>query len=199
MSAESNLIYEFAGRRVDPARRLITLGGQPTPMLPRCFDALLLLIERRGELLDKEFLLKALWPDVIVDENSLAKVISEVRRALGEGPKDAGCIATVPRRGYRFTASVTVSRDTASVNAGSAERAEMRSLAVLPFAFLNPLAADEGLGVGLADALITRLGQLRRTLVRPTSSIARFATMPLAPAAAGRALEVDAVITGNIR
>src|SRR5882672_10398655 len=190
MSAESNLIYEFAGRRVDPARRLITLGGQPTPMLPRCFDALLLLIERRGELLDKEFLLKALWPDVIVDENSLAKVISEVRRALGEGPKDAGCIATVPRRGYR---------DTASVNAGSAERAEMRSLAVLPFAFLNPLAADEGLGVGLADALITRLGQLRRTLVRPTSSIARFATMPLAPAAAGRALEVDAVITGNIR
>jgi len=199
MTADTNVIYEFAGRRVDPRRRLLTLGGQPAPMFPRCFDALLLLIERRGELLEKEFLLQALWPDVIVDENSLAKVISDVRRALGEGPKDSGCIATVPRRGYRFTASVTVLRDAANASPGHTERGEMRSLAVLPFAFLNPLAADEGLGVGLADALITRLGQLRRTHVRPTSSIARFASMPLAPAAAGRALEVDAVITGNIR
>ena len=199
MAAGNNIVYEFAGRRVDPARRLLTLDGRPTPMFPRCFDALLLLIERRGELLEKEFLLQALWPDVIVDENSLAKVISDVRRALGEGPKDSGCIATVPRRGYRFTASVAVLNNSANANAGKTERADMRSLAVLPFAFLNPLAADEGLGIGLADALITRLGQLRRTLVRPTSSIARFATMPLAPAAAGRALEVDAVITGSIR
>ena len=77
-------------------------------MFPRCFDALLLLVERRGELLDKDFLLQALWPDVVVDENSLAKVISEVRRALGEGPRDSGCIVTMPRRGYRFVADVEV-------------------------------------------------------------------------------------------
>lgn len=201
MSAESNVVYEFAGRRVDPLRRQLTYGGKTVAMFPRCFDALLLLIERRGELLEKEFLLGKLWPDVVVDENSLAKVISDVRRALGEGPKDSGCIATVPRRGYRFTAPVEVRP--AAAGAGGAfdagARREVRSLAVLPFTFLNPLASDESLGLGLADALITRLGQLRRTRLRPTSSIARFATQPMAPAAAGRALEVDAVITGTIR
>jgi TolB-like protein/DNA-binding winged helix-turn-helix (wHTH) protein/Flp pilus assembly protein TadD len=198
---ESNVVYEFAGRRVDPVRRLLTYAGKPVVMFPRCFDALLLLIERRGELLDKEFLLGTLWPDVVVDENSLAKVISDVRRALGEGPKDSGCIATVPRRGYRFTAAVEV-RPAPGGTGGpvdDGQRREVRSLAVLPFTFLNPVASDESLGLGLADALITRLGQLRYTRVRPTSSIARFASQPLAPAAAGRALEVDSVITGTIR
>src|SRR4051812_6717049 len=107
-------IYEFAGRRVDVARRQLLHGERVVPMFPRCFDALLLLIEHRGELLDKDFLLKTLWPDVVVDENSLAKVISEVRRALGEGPKASGCIATIPRRGYRFNANVAVTRAAAA-------------------------------------------------------------------------------------
>jgi len=176
------------------------VAGKPVVMFPRCFDALLLLVEHRGELLEKEFLLGALWPDVVVDENSLAKVISDVRRALGEGPKDPGCITTVPRRGYRFTAPVEVRPAIApGLASDEGQRREVRSLAVLPFTFLNPVASDESLGLGLADALITRLGQLRRTRVRPTSSIARFATEPLAPAAAGRALEVDSVISGTIR
>ena len=193
-------IYEFAGRRVDVARRQLLHDGKPVAMFPRCFDALLLLIERRGELLEKEFLMQALWPDVIVDENSLAKVISDVRRVLGEGSKEQGCISTIPRRGYRFTANVEVLRaaDTRSAM-GEVAKYQMRSLAVLPFTFLNPTAGDECLGIGLADALITRLGQLRRTLLRPTSSVARFANSSLSPTAAGRELVVDAVICGGIR
>lgn len=194
------LIYEFAGWRVDVARRQLLHGGKSVPMFPRCFDALLLLIERRGELLDKQFLLQALWPDVVVDENSLAKVISDVRRVLGEGSKEQGCIATIPRRGYRFTADVEVLHAADTRPAGSdAAKFQMRSLAVLPFEFLNPIAGDECLCVGLADALITQLGQLRRTLVRPTSSVARFASTTLSPAASGRELQVDAVICGGIR
>src|SRR5882672_2801462 len=164
MNADVNVIYEFAGRCVDPARRQLLHDGRPVALFPRCFDALLLLIERRGELLDKDFLLHSLWPDVVVDENSLAKVISEVRRALGEAPKDQGSIVTVPRRGYRFVADVAVRRDvgTLPVTGGSlrgatANHAELRSLAVLPFSFLNPVAGDEFLGLGLADALTTRL------------------------------------------
>lgn len=203
-SLDSNITYEFAGRRVDPLRRQLTHRGRSVTMFPRCFDALLLLIEHRGELLDKEFLLKALWPDVIVDENSLAKVISEVRRALGEGPRDQGCIVTIPKRGYRFHANVQVLRDEPAPPSPDGSTTvplarEIRALAVLPFTILDRGAADEGLGLGLADALITRLGPLRRTQVRPTSAIVHFATQPLAPAAAGRALEVDAVITGTIR
>ncbi len=197
MSA-ANVVYEFAHRRVDPARRELLHNGKPVPIYPRCFDALLLLIERRGTLLEKDFLMQALWPDVVVDENSLAKVISEVRRALGEGPRDSGCIVTIPRRGYRFVADVEVHRRAESTPAASGSpRFEIRSLAVLPFTL--PAAVDETLSIGLADALITRLGQLRRTVVRPTSSVTRFAGMPVAPAEAARLLDVDAVIAGSVR
>jgi DNA-binding winged helix-turn-helix (wHTH) protein/tetratricopeptide (TPR) repeat protein len=205
MNDLENVIYEFAGRRVDPARRQLLHDGRPVVLFPRCFDALLLLVERRGELLDKEFLLRSLWPDVEVDENSLAKVISEVRRALGEGPKDPGCIATVTRRGYRFVADVAVRRELASPVTGGSPRgatshdAGLHSLAVLPFTFLNPVSGDEFLGLGLADALTTRLGHLRHTLLRPTSSIARFAAGGVTPADAGRQLNVHSVIAGSIR
>jgi DNA-binding winged helix-turn-helix (wHTH) protein/tetratricopeptide (TPR) repeat protein len=194
--SDANSIFEFNGRRVDVARRQLLRDGAAVPMFPRCFEALLLLIERRGELLDKEFLMQALWPSVIVDENSLAKVISEVRRALGEGPKEPGCIVTIPRRGYRFNANVSVQKSGAAAPAKLAP--EIRSLAVLPFVFHNPTADDEILRIGLADALITRLGALRKTLVRPTSSITKFVDVA-SPSQAGRELAVDAVIAGSVR
>lgn len=199
MDDEAAVIYEFAGRRLDPARRQLTHGGKLVALSPRCFDALLLLVERRGELLDKDFLLKALWPDVVVDENSLAKVISDIRRALGEH-RDAGSIETVPRRGYRFVARVGVVRAAHDAPVGSAGAKEgIRALAVLPLTFLNPSPGDETLSLGLADALITRLGQLRHTLVRPTSSITRYAGTTFVPTEVGRELGVDAVICGSIR
>jgi len=196
---DRHVIYEFAGRRLDPARRQLTHAGKAVALFPRCFDALLLLVERRGELLDKDFLLEALWPGVVVDENSLAKVISELRRVLGEGPREGGCIATVPRRGYRFAAEVAVLRadDRAPAPRGGHAPEGIRALAVLPFVMAQP--GDEAQGVGLADALITRLGQLRRTLLRPTSSVAKFAGSGISPAAAGRELVVDTVISGSVR
>jgi DNA-binding winged helix-turn-helix (wHTH) protein/tetratricopeptide (TPR) repeat protein len=197
MSAE-HVIYEFAGRRLDPARRQLIHGGKPVALFPRCFDALLLLIEHRHEVLDKDFLLQALWPQVVVDENSLTKVISEIRRVLGEGPRDAGCIATIPRRGYRFVGELEVHRGLDRTPVTSASPNEgIHALAVLPFTILNPRATDESLSLGLADALTTRLGQLRRTRLRPTSSVAQFAG--ITPTNAGRELAVDTVIAGSVR
>ena len=199
MSANTHLVYEFAGRVLDPARRQLSHAGKPVPMFPRCFDALLLLIERRGELLDKDFLLQSLWPDVVVDENSLAKVISEIRRTLGEGPREGGCIVTIPRRGYRFVGEVEVHRQAGRTAASETPTPDIRALAVLPFQISGALPGDESLGLGLADALITRLGQLRRTVLRPSSSVARFADAVVTPVAAGRELGVDTVIAGRVR
>jgi len=199
MSANTHLVYEFAGRVLDPARRQLSHAGKPVPMFPRCFDALLLLIERRGELLDKDFLLQALWPDVVVDENSLAKVISEVRRALGEGAREGGCIATVARRGYRFVGEVDVHSRADRTAPGLAATPDIRALAVLPFQISGAMPGDESLGLGLADALITSLGQLRRTVLRPSSSVARYADAGVTPVAAGRELGVDTVIAGHVR
>jgi len=198
MTDTTHHVYEFDGFRLDTRRRELMRGGKPVALFPRCFEALLLLIEHRGELLDKDFLLHALWPEAVVEENSLAKVISDVRRVLGAGARDAGCISTVSRRGYRFTAEVTLRCEPPRETPIQTPR-EVRSLAVLPFEFTNPLPGDEFLKLGLADALITRLGSLRHTPLRPTSAIARFASQPAAPADAARQLAVDAVIAGSLR
>ena len=65
-------IYEFGDFRVDAAKRLL-LGrdGEPLSLTPKAFDTLLYLVEHREAVLDKEALLKALWPDTIVEENNL--------------------------------------------------------------------------------------------------------------------------------
>ncbi|MBI1188632.1 MAG: tetratricopeptide repeat protein [Alphaproteobacteria bacterium] len=96
-------VVAFAGLRLDPARRVLQRGDDIVHLYPRSFDALVLLIERRGEVVSKDTLMDQLWPGVIVEENSLARLISDLRKAIG----DAGrCIVTVPKRGYRFDGAV---------------------------------------------------------------------------------------------
>ena len=98
--------FEFGPFRLDPAARALLRDGVPVPLLPKSFDALLVLVRNSGRLLDKDFLLAEIWPDTHVEENNLAHAISDIRKALGEGPKDQRYVVTVPRYGYRFAASV---------------------------------------------------------------------------------------------
>jgi len=81
--------------------------GSALNLSPRLFNALLLFVEHAGELLDKDALMRALWPGVVVDENSLSQVVSSLRRALADDPVASRYIQTVPRRGFRFVADVT--------------------------------------------------------------------------------------------
>lgn len=80
---------------------------------------------------------------------------------------------------------------------------QSKAIAILPFKFLNLGSAedtdDRFLGLGLADALITRLSKIRRFLVRPTSSILAFSDTHSDPIKAGNALNVDYIIDGNIK
>jgi len=70
---------------------------------PKVFDTLLALVKDRGHVLEKERLMKELWPDTFVEESNLTYNISQLRKTLGDG---ARYIETIPRRGYRFTAPV---------------------------------------------------------------------------------------------
>ena len=83
-------------------QRLLRRDGSAVTLTPRRFAALLLFVERAGELLDKDALILALWPGLVVEENNLSQVISGLRRALGDDPQDSRYIQTVPRRGFRF-------------------------------------------------------------------------------------------------
>lgn len=82
-------------------------AGETLSLTPRLFAALLFFVERPGELVDKETLFRALWPDLVVEENNLSQVISGLRRALGDETQASRYIQTVPRRGFRFVAVVT--------------------------------------------------------------------------------------------
>ena len=100
-------VYEFGEFRLDAAQcRLFRHDGDPLPLTSRAFDTLLFMVKNRGELLDKDSLMNAVWPNTVVDENNLNQSISVIRKTLGETPGDHRYIVTVPGRGYRFVASV---------------------------------------------------------------------------------------------
>ena len=100
--------YAFGDFVLDPTQqRVRRRDGSALSLTPRLFTALLLFVENAGALLDKDVLMRALWPGVVVEENSLSQVISALRRALADDSHDSRYIQTVPRRGFRFIAPVT--------------------------------------------------------------------------------------------
>jgi DNA-binding winged helix-turn-helix (wHTH) protein len=99
-------IYEFGDFRADPAEQLLLHRGQPVALTPKVFETLLILLKSEGRLIDKDDFIRQLWPGVFVEEVALAKNISYLRRALGDGNNGVDLIQTVPKRGYRFGAPV---------------------------------------------------------------------------------------------
>jgi DNA-binding winged helix-turn-helix (wHTH) protein/TolB-like protein/Flp pilus assembly protein TadD len=270
MSNQPPKIYEFGPYRLDVKERILQRDGEQLPLTPKVFDLLALLVENHGHLMEKDILLKALWPDSFVEEANLNVNVSALRRALGESPTDSRFIETVPRRGYRFVAQVmelpvvspaaidssaktevptpaenipladeinvtsltpTPAADrgrsfaqsfsqrwvlwlmllflvvgSASLLAWRYSRAarsmpgkSVHSLAVLPFQPLTADSADEALEMGMADALITRLSNSKDLVVRPTSSVMKYVGAGTNALAAGRELEVDAVLVGRVQ
>ncbi|MEO8310280.1 MAG: tetratricopeptide repeat protein [Caldimonas sp.] len=89
-------------------RRVLRGDGTTLTLTPRQFDALLLFVENAGQLLEKDTLMRALWPGLVVEENNLSQTISSLRRALGDEPPGRRFIQTVARRGFRLIVPVTI-------------------------------------------------------------------------------------------
>jgi TolB-like protein/DNA-binding winged helix-turn-helix (wHTH) protein/Flp pilus assembly protein TadD len=105
----SRLTYSFGPFLLDPTERRLLRDGQELRLSPKVFDTLVLLVERHGLLVDKDELMKNLWPGMFVEEVTLARNISLLRKALGDTPgqDQSQYIETVSKRGYRFIANVT--------------------------------------------------------------------------------------------
>ena len=106
MEKREERFYEFGPFRVNTEERLLRRGDEVLPLTPKAIDTLLALISSPGHMLEKERLMKAVWPDTFVEEGALVRNISILRKALGEGTDDAQYIDTIPKRGYRFIAPV---------------------------------------------------------------------------------------------
>lgn len=133
MSKSDNPSYEFGPFRLDPTQRLLVRAEKHIQLSPKIFDLLLFLVQRNGQLVEKEEIIKHLWPDSFVEEGNLTNNISILRKALGDTAKDPKYIATLPKHGYRFVANVKALEDGgvepayeegATFPAGNGERAE---------------------------------------------------------------------------
>src|SRR6266850_526005 len=99
-------IYEFDDFRVDTGQFLLARSGHMTPITPTVFRILLTLLERAGQVVSKDELMRFVWPDSFVEEGNLNRNVSTLRKALGEKPCDHRYIETIPKTGYRFVAPV---------------------------------------------------------------------------------------------
>jgi DNA-binding winged helix-turn-helix (wHTH) protein/TolB-like protein/Tfp pilus assembly protein PilF len=100
--------YEFGDFALDVGQQRLSRRetGEAIPLTGKVFDTLVYLVERAEQTLDRDVLMGAIWPGVIVEENSLSQNISTLRQALGEARGEHRYILTIPRKGYRFVAKV---------------------------------------------------------------------------------------------
>lgn len=266
MDTPQSHIYEFAEFRLCAAKRLLSNGnGEAVPLTPKVFDTLLYLVEHNGKVVEKDELMRGIWADTIVEENNLSQNISILRRALGEKRGEHRFIATIPGRGFKFVADVSIRSEIQNSESarqteiddltaagresnallgndyhswktnvfqpkkksnrfwlatlvvsfilalgatayflrqnsnGSANGTKIKTIAVLPFKPLVAENRDESLEMGMADTLISRLGDNREIIVRPISSVRKYGGLEQDAAAAGRALAVNSVLDGNIQ
>ena len=175
--------YRFSGHTLSPARRTLVRDGRELPLIPRCFDLLVLLVERRNEALSRNDILDAVWSDVAVTDGALSQAVRVLRRALGDDPREPTFIRTVPRHGYRFVCEVVEEPDDASPEARQAGAAEPAAGAGSTRA-----AAKSGAGVSLDRALEALLDDdVDDGSDDETARVARLAGRQWVAAAAGGA------------
>jgi serine/threonine protein kinase/Tol biopolymer transport system component len=101
----SNDIYEFGDFRLNAQTRVLSRERQPVPLPPKAYEVLLVLVQNGGQVLSKDELMNAVWPDSFVEESNLTQTVFILRKALGERSEHR-YIVTVPGRGYCFVALV---------------------------------------------------------------------------------------------
>jgi TolB-like protein/Flp pilus assembly protein TadD len=210
VNPKPRLSFEFGPFRLDLFERVLMRNGKAVPLAPKVFETLAILVEDGGHILEKDELMKRLWPDSFVEESSLSQNIFQLRRALDEGNSGRQYVETIPKRGYRFAVAVreingdadtsTYLRSNQSFARGDEAGLPVKSLAVLPFKpLLEDGKADEYLGLGMAHDTIIKLSGLRNLLVLPTRAVFKYAGHKHDPLVIGRKLNVDAVLEGTIQ
>jgi TolB-like protein/tetratricopeptide (TPR) repeat protein len=197
-------IYEFSGFRLDVARRqLRSKDDQPANLTVKVFDLLLYLVEHQGELVEKSTLMQAVWPNVVVEENNLNQNISVLRKALGERAGEHRFIMTVPGRGFRFVAPVTVAqgnRSVAGARSAAAQPSTMPRIAIMPFENLSPDPANAFFADGLHDEILATLAQRAPDLqVISRTTMMRYRAHPAPLPQIAAELNANYVIEGTVR
>jgi TolB-like protein/Tfp pilus assembly protein PilF len=202
MPLEEKRVYRFGPFCLDTGSRLLHREGELIPLAPKTLDTLLALVERSGDVLDKQDLLKKVWPDTFVEEGSLAQNISILRRVLGECADGQQYIQTIPKRGYRFVASLNESLSALGRGEplGPVESGQpVPSIAVLPFANMSGDPDREYFSDGLAEEIINALAQIPGLKVTARTSAFAFRGKEQDITRIAEALRVRTILEGSVR
>ncbi len=112
-------IYEFERFKLDAVHLMLYRENEEIPLPPKAVETLLVLVERRGEILSKNDLMEIIWADTIVEESNLAKYLHVLRRTLGETSSGKPFIETFRRRGYRFNGDVRIGESSTTPESGN--------------------------------------------------------------------------------
>jgi DNA-binding winged helix-turn-helix (wHTH) protein/Tfp pilus assembly protein PilF len=194
MLGEGIEFYKFDHFCLDKAARRLLSDDRVTPLPPKVFDILLLLIENSGQLLTKDWILNQVWADEFVEENNLTVRIAELRKILGESPGENIYIETVPRYGYRFVAKVRKVRDS---NTETDDKA-ITSLAILPLINESNVSNLDYVCDGITESLINNLSQLSQIRVLSRTTVFRYQGRESEIRAISQELEAQAVLVGRI-
>src|SRR5713226_9760861 len=183
--------YVFGPYRLDPTAPVVLRDARPLPLTPKAVETLRVLVQSSGSLVSKERLLNEVWPGSFVGDGSLMRNISDLRKVLGQDARGEEYIETLPKRGYRFVAPVEELKEN--------DRPHQRTIAILPLKLLGRSPRDNYIGLGIADAVITKLSTIRECTVRPTTVVSGYLRSQEDPAAIGRQLGVEFVLDGAVR
>ncbi len=200
------------GVEVDLGRYELRRSGRRIRIEKKPMDLLIFLLERREQLVSRDEIVKKLWrSDLFIDtEKNVNNVVRKLRTALGDNADRPRFLETVVGKGYRFVGPVRVidpkyplpdagrTSVRSEARKDKSEWAERSSIAVLPLLLLEKAADDQGLCLGLADALVSLLGNLSGMDVLPTSAVLNL-PLELAPPEIASRLGVRFVVHGAIQ
>lgn len=183
--------YLFGPYRLDSAAPLVVRHGKQLPLTPKAVETLRVLVQSSGSMVSKETLLNEVWPGSFVGDGSLMRNISDLRKVLGRDARGDQYIETVPKRGYRFVSRVKEFEEDDPLH--------RRTIAILPFKLLSRSPRDNYIGLGIADAVITKLSAIRECIVRPTTAVSKYLQSQEDATAIARQLGVEFVLDGTVR
>jgi TolB-like protein len=201
-------ILLFGGFRFDRADGCLLRTDDPGAAEPvvlgsRALALLGLLLDRQGQLVTKDEIMKIVWSGMAVEEANLTVQISALRRILDCDREQGSCIKTVPGRGYRFIPSVTRAEPSAPAidhrTPGALALPDKPSIAVLPFANMSGDPEQEYFADGMVEEIITSLSRIRWLIVIARNSAFTYKGRAVEAKQVGRELGVRYVLEGSVR
>jgi DNA-binding winged helix-turn-helix (wHTH) protein/tetratricopeptide (TPR) repeat protein len=193
-------IYSFANFQLHKKKRTLYEQGQPVQISQRALEILLFLVERQGQIVTKETLLEAIWPESFVEESNLAVQINALRTCLGDKRGEYRFIQTISGKGYCFIADVRKEEvEISPVMPTSVKPPEEDlSIAVLPFLYRGEDSDIEFLADGITESLISNLSQLPQLKVMAYSAVASYKGKEIDVQETAFILGVGKILSGKI-